>query len=83
MYKILFYPPLRRRALPSALGADQSLSIDLRKCLIDVVEGGMSRRAAAELFGVEKATAIRWVERCRRTGRIELRDGASFAAQSA
>ena len=47
------------------------LSIDLRKRLIDAVEGGMSRRAAAERFGVGEATAIRWVERYPRTGRIE------------
>lgn len=47
------------------------LSIDLRKRLIDSVEGGMSRRAAAERFGVGEATAIRWVERYRRTGSIE------------
>ena len=47
------------------------LSIDLRKRLIDAVECGMSRRAAAERFGVGEATAIRWVERYRRTGRIE------------
>jgi len=47
------------------------LSTDLRKRLIDAVEGGMSRRAAAERFGVGEATAIRWVERYRRTGRIE------------
>ncbi|GGE93703.1 hypothetical protein GCM10007285_21690 [Stappia taiwanensis] len=47
------------------------LSIDLRKRLIDAVEGGMSRRAAAQRFGVGEATAIRWMERYRRTGRIE------------
>lgn len=47
------------------------LSTDLRRRLIDAVEGGMSRRAAAERFGVGEATTIRWVERYRRTGRIE------------
>lgn len=47
------------------------LSIDLRKRLIDAVEGGMSRRSAAERFGIGETTAIRWMERYRRTGRIE------------
>ncbi|MBG6163771.1 transposase [Labrenzia sp. EL_195] len=47
------------------------LSTDLRERLISAVDGGMSRRAAAERFGVGEATAIRWVERYRRTGRIE------------
>ena len=47
------------------------LSIDLRKRLIDAVEGGMSRRAGAERFGVGEARAIRWMERYRRTGRID------------
>ena len=47
------------------------LSIDLRKRLIDAVEGGMSRRSAAERFGIGETTAIRWMERYRRTGRSE------------
>lgn len=44
------------------------LSNDLRKRVIDAVEGGMSRRAAAERFGVAISTAIRWVERWRAVG---------------
>jgi len=44
------------------------LSNDLRKRVIDAVEGGMSRRAAAERFGVAISTAIRWVERWRTSG---------------
>jgi transposase len=35
------------------------LSTDLRRRLIDAVEGGMSRRVAAERFGVGETTAIR------------------------
>jgi transposase len=44
------------------------LSDDLRKRVIDAVEGGMSRRAAAERFSVAISTAIRWVERWHAVG---------------
>jgi len=46
------------------------LSTDLRERLISAVEGGMSRRSAAERFGVAVSTAIKWVDRWRRTGDI-------------
>ena len=46
----------------------KTLSQDLRSRLIAVVEGGMSRRAAAERFGVSVATAVRWVREFRATG---------------
>jgi transposase len=39
----------------------KSLSEDLRVRLIAAVEAGMSRRAAAERFGVAVSSAIRWV----------------------
>jgi transposase len=44
------------------------LSEDLRSRLITAVEGGMSRRAAAERFGVAAASAVRWVQAWRATG---------------
>ncbi len=44
------------------------LSEDLRGRVIDAVEGGMSRRAAAERFGVSVSSAVRWVGRWRETG---------------
>jgi transposase len=47
------------------------LSTDLRKRVIEAVAGGLSRRAAAARFGVGEATAIRWVDRFRRTGHLE------------
>jgi transposase len=46
----------------------RSLSEDLRTRLIAAVEGGMSRRAAAERFGVAAASAVRWVKAWRTTG---------------
>lgn len=47
----------------------KSLSRDLRSRLISAVAGGMSRRAAAERFGVSAASAVRWVRAWRETGR--------------
>ena len=44
------------------------LSEDLRSRLIAAVDGGMSRRAAAERFGVSAASAVRWVRAWRMTG---------------
>ncbi len=38
------------------------LSVDLRSRLVAAVSGGMSRRAAAERFGVSAAGAVRWVQ---------------------
>ena len=44
-------------------------SQDLRERVIGaVVEGAMSRRAAAERFGVSESAAIKWVERFERSG---------------
>ena len=48
-----------------------ALSDDLRKRVVDaVVEGGMSRNAAAKRFGVSIASAIRWVWRFHATGDV-------------
>ena len=44
------------------------LSEDLRSRVIAAVDGGMSRRAAAERFGVAAASAVRWVRAWRTTG---------------
>jgi transposase len=44
-------------------------SQDLRNRVIDAVqEDGMSRRAAAQRFGVSESAAIKWVQRVERTG---------------
>ena len=38
----------------------KALSVDLRERVIGAVEGGLSRRQAAERFGVSASSAIRW-----------------------
>ena len=51
----------------------RSLSQDLRSRVIAAVDSGMSRRAAAERFGVGIATAIRWLRDWRVHGRATAR----------
>ena len=46
-------------------------SIDLRERVVAAVErGGLSRHQAAARFGVAVSTAIKWVQRFRRTGSV-------------
>ncbi|MCQ8279270.1 helix-turn-helix domain-containing protein [Acetobacteraceae bacterium KSS8] len=64
---------------------DKMLSDDLRSRLIVAVADGMSRRAAAERFGVAASTAVRWVHAFNTTGdtrsrRIEAFRDAILAA---
>jgi transposase len=44
------------------------LSEDLRTRVVRAVEGGMSRRAAAERFGISAASAVRFVREWRQSG---------------
>jgi transposase len=46
----------------------KSLSEDLRGRLIEAVESGLSRNAAAKRFDVAVSTAVRWVRAFRETG---------------
>ena len=46
-----------------------ALSHDLRSRVLPAVDGGLSRRSAADRFGVGIATAIRWVRAWRDEGR--------------
>ncbi len=45
----------------------RSLSQDLRSRVVAAVRGGLSRRAAAERFGISIASAVRWMDAWRRT----------------
>ena len=49
------------------------LSTDLRSRLVAAVAGGLSRRAAAERFGVSPASAVRWVQAVNTTGSVEAK----------
>ena len=47
----------------------RSYSQDLRDRVIDAVEAeGMSRRAAAQRFGISESAAVKWLQRLRATG---------------
>ena len=46
----------------------KALSVDLRNRVVAAVEGGLSRRKAAERFGVSISSAIRWTTLSRFTG---------------
>jgi transposase len=46
----------------------KTLSLDLRERVVRAVAEGMSRRQAAERFGVSAASAIRWCAREKETG---------------
>jgi len=45
-------------------------SRDLRERVVGAVEGGLSRRGAARLFGVAVSTVIDWVDAWRKEGRL-------------
>ena len=47
------------------------LSLDIRKRIVDSIEGGSSRRAAAERFAVSESAAIKLVQRWEATGSLE------------
>ena len=49
------------------------LSNDLRRRVVASVDGGMSRRAAANRFGIAVSTAIKWVQTWYRTGSYQPR----------
>ena len=49
------------------------LSLDLHSCFVAAVSGGLSRRQAAERFGVSAASAVRWVDADDTTGTVAAR----------
>ena len=46
----------------------RSYSVDLRKRVIEAVETGASRHAAAEEFGISASSAIKWLQRWNESG---------------
>ena len=48
----------------------RALSLDLRERVMAAVAGGLSRRRAAERFGVSAASAVRWSALERSTGSL-------------
>ncbi len=48
-------------------------SLDLRERVVGAVEGGMSRREAAEVFGVSPSTAVKWLRRQHDSGSVAAR----------
>jgi len=61
----------------------RTLSLDLRERVVAAVAGGMSRRQAAERFGVSVASAVRWCARVRDTGSVAAkpRGGDTLSAR--
>lgn len=61
----------------------KTLSLDLRERVVAAVAGGMSRRQAAERFGVSAASAIRWCSREKETGSpaAQTRGGDRWSAR--
>lgn len=51
----------------------RTLSVDLRERVVAAVEGGMSRREAAERFGVSVASAVRWCALSQETGSVSAK----------
>ncbi len=49
----------------------KAYSSDLRRRIVDAVDGGVSRRKAASLFDVSVNSAIRYARRWRETGSVE------------
>ena len=48
-------------------------SLDLRERGVGAIEGGLSRREAAEIFGVSPSTAVKWMRRHRDSGSVAAR----------
>jgi transposase len=59
----------RRR--PAAM--TKPLSLDLRRRVVEAIDTGMSRRSAADRFGVAASAAIKWHALWRRTGAVAPR----------
>jgi transposase len=56
----------------------QALSRRERECVVSFVEGGHSRREAAQVFNRAASTAVRIVRRFRETGSMEAKPRGGF-----
>ena len=54
-------------------------SKDLRVRAVAIVEGGESAREAARVLNLGPSTAIRWIDRWRKTGSVEEKPGAGHS----
>jgi transposase len=54
----------------------RALSLDLRQRIVDAVENGLSRRAAAKRFAVSESSAIKLIQHWQRTGSVAPLKGA-------
>lgn len=48
-------------------------SLDLRERVVGAIAGGLSRREAAEVFGVSPSTAVKWMRRQQDSGSVAAR----------
>ena len=48
-------------------------SLDLRERVVGAIEGGLSRREAAEVFGVSPSTAVKWMRQHQDSGSVAPR----------
>jgi len=67
---------------PSMLGGrmPKSYSQDLRERVVEAVEAGTTRHAAAAQFRVSVASAVRWVQRWRASGEIAAKPRGGSAS---
>jgi len=57
--------------MAGGLAMSRAFSSDLRQRIVDAISDGISRRAAASIFKVSVATAVRLKQRSDRTGSVE------------
>lgn len=57
----------------------RAYSQDLRERVIGAVASGSSARSAARVFGVSASTAVKWVDRWRRTGSTAAKRMGGYA----
>src|SRR5262245_59599844 len=54
-------------------------SKDLRERAVEIIESGESAREAARILNLGASTAIRWIDRWRKTGRVDAKPGTGHS----